>query len=272
MISLALDNSKLAKTYDEISDSQFESGKKLLAELKVKPGETVLDIGCGTGRLGLYLLDLIGPTGRFIGIDPLPERISIANDNNVHNNAEFRTGVAEDLSFLGNNSVDLVYLSAVFHWVPDKQRALQEISRVLKPGGRIGLTTNAKELVKATTLRAVTTEVLSRVPYRGHLDAEAFAPIRHGVTTTQLVELFLDAGFRVADVRVLAIERLYHTGRDIVDFAEASTFGNYLNHVPEVLRDKARFDLESAFEILRGDEGIPFQLYTLFAIAEKIGA
>jgi ubiquinone/menaquinone biosynthesis C-methylase UbiE len=272
MISLALDNKNLAKTYDAISDSQFESGKKLLAGLNVKPGETVLDIGCGTGRLGRYVIDLIGPTGRFIGIDPLADRISIANESNQQINAEFLTGVAEDLSFLESNSVDLVYLSAVFHWVPDKQKALQEINRVLKPGGRIGLTTNAKELVNATTLRSVTTEVLSKAPFQGHLDADSFAPTLHGVTTTQLVELFLDAGFRVSDVRVLSVNRLYKSGREIIDFVESSTFGNYLNHVPEALRDKARSDLENGFEKLREEEGIPVHLYTLFAIAEKIGA
>jgi SAM-dependent methyltransferase len=168
--------------------------------------------------------------------------------------------------------VDLVYLSAVFHWVPDKERALAEINRVLKPGGRIGLTTNAKELAHATTLRSVTTRVLGRELYRDQVNAEDFAPTRLGVTTTQLLELILDSGLSLADFHIRSSRRNYASGKDILNFAESSTFGNYLHHVPAALRDRARADLEAEFELLRDHAGISFQGYTLFAVAAKPGA
>jgi arsenite methyltransferase len=67
-----LDSRELAEKYDELSESQFENGKRLLDRLGINTGQSVLDIGAGTGRLGFYVLEQIGPRGRFLGIDPLP--------------------------------------------------------------------------------------------------------------------------------------------------------------------------------------------------------
>ncbi|MBJ6727995.1 methyltransferase domain-containing protein [Geomonas sp. Red875] len=271
MISLQLDNQDLAKTYDAISDSQFENGRRLIEALAVAPGNVVLDIGCGTGRLAFHVADQVGPTGRVIGLDPLPERIALAREKYDHPRISFQTGLAEDLSFLADESVDIVYLSAVFHWVPDKERALAEIRRVLRPGGRIGLTTNAKEFVHATTLRLVTAKVLGRPPYRDNVDVDHFAPTHFGVTTTELVELFQKADLTVAQLQVSRTLRRYRSGSEIVAFAESSTFGNYLNHVPEPLRQSARRELAAEFAQLGTPDGIPFQLYSLLAWAEKEG-
>ncbi len=81
-VSLNLDSAELAATYDEVSVRQFNHGKILIAELGLKSGERVLDIGCGTGRLGAYVADLVAPQGEVLGIDPLPLRIDLAARKN----------------------------------------------------------------------------------------------------------------------------------------------------------------------------------------------
>ena len=73
----------LAQTYDTVSDSQFANGKRLVEQLGVGVGQRVLDIGCGTGRLAFHVLERIGPRGELIGIDPLPERIAIADGRRI---------------------------------------------------------------------------------------------------------------------------------------------------------------------------------------------
>jgi arsenite methyltransferase len=95
-VSLNLDSVELASTYDEVSTRQYNHGKILIAELGLEPGARVLDIGCGTGRLGAHVADLVGPRGEVIGIDPLPLRIDLAARKNPRFKAS--VGRAEDLS------------------------------------------------------------------------------------------------------------------------------------------------------------------------------
>jgi arsenite methyltransferase len=267
-----LDNRDLAEKYDELSDSQFENGKQLADKLGITTGQTILDIGCGTGRLGFHVLDLIGPRGKFIGVDPLQDRITLANEKNRFPNAQFLVGSGEDLSFVPSNSIDVVYLSAVFHWIPDKARALDEIRRVLKPGGKVGLTTGARELAHITSIRVVTDSVLKRKPYNEVVKAEDYVTAKHGVTSTQLLELLLGADLDISGLEIVSRRRRFSTGFQIVDFLESSTFGNYLNHVPLDLRDQAREDIIAEFENRRTDDGIESRGYSIFAIAEKKSA
>ena len=81
-VHLTLDNEALANAYDEISHSQFNKGRTLIEKLAVKDGDSVLDIGSGTGRLGRHVMTIIGQSGHFVGIDPLEERIKIASEKN----------------------------------------------------------------------------------------------------------------------------------------------------------------------------------------------
>lgn len=270
MINLNIDNENLADTYDTISDQQFENGRALIEKIGVEQGNTVLDIGCGTGRLGLYVADRIGKSGSLIGIDPLYTRVNIANENNRNPNAVFKKGVSDDLRFLADESVDVVYLNAVFHWIVDKDTTLAEIRRVLKPGGKIGLTTAAKEL--PNRFRQITDSVLLREPYNRAVRLEDDPMTKYGVATTELVQLISKFGFWVKDVQIKEIRRDYPTTKHVVDFLESSSFGNHLNHVPLQLRQKARVEIENEFKKHQTGNGISFIGHTIFAIGQKPGA
>lgn len=264
-ISLSLDNSELARTYDEISNSQFNNGLALIEKLEVKPGATVLDIGCGTGRLGRHVINIIGPSGRYTGIDPLEERIKIANEKNEHPNAVFRIGVAEDLSSVAGNSIDVVYLNAVFHWVLDKEAALHEILKVLKPGGKVGITTGAKELNFYSGIEFITNSVLKREPYNKYVRLQE----KPHLTTTELINLLLKVDFKVIDIQVKTVKRTQPTAKDFIRHSEASSFGNYLSNVPDSLREQVKADIEVELEKYRTKEGIQLSRHTIFAIAKK---
>jgi ubiquinone/menaquinone biosynthesis C-methylase UbiE len=270
MTVYTLDTSDLASTYDELSDSQFKRGRTLVEDLGIESDHVVLDIGAGTGRLGLEVLRTkLGPLGKLIGIDPLEERIKIANKKNTFPNGEFRVGAAEDLSFLGDRTVDVVYLSAVFHWVPDKPKALAEIYRVLKPGGKVGITTGARELANRTVVRQTLDRILKGPKYQGRVNPDDYVTSKQGTTSTELINLLSDAGFEVETVAVRRNSTYHESGARLFDFLESSTFGNVLVHVPEELRPAARAEYIQALETIAAGKGINAVGFGIAAIARR---
>lgn len=105
----------------------------------IKPGDSVLDVGCGTGEVTL-LAKTRANDGKVYGIDPAPEMIAVARKKAARRELEidFRVGVIESLPF-ADASMDVVTSSLMMHHLPDdlKVRGLAEIYRVLKPGGRL---------------------------------------------------------------------------------------------------------------------------------------
>ena len=163
----------------------------------------------------------------------------------------------------------MVYLNSVFHWVLDKKVALQEIFRVLKPGGKAGIATGAKELNSISGIKLIRDSVLQREQYNRVVHLEDSTQNQHGLTTTQLIQLLTESGLTVTDVQVQRTKGIYQTAREVTRFSEASSFGNYLNHVPPSLREQAKVDIETELEKHQTKDGIMFDSYTIFAIAQK---
>lgn len=103
-------------------------------------GAAVLDVGCGTGTLTLLAKAATGTDGRVQGIDPSPQMITAAREKALQSGSavDFQTGVIEALPF-ADASFEVVLSSLMFHHLPPdlKERGLQEVFRVLKPGGRL---------------------------------------------------------------------------------------------------------------------------------------
>jgi len=106
----------------------------------IKPGDNVLDVGCGTGEIAIPAKIRAGKGGHVYGIDPAPEMIAVARNKAARKGFEidFRVGVIESLPFT-DSSMDVVTSSLMMHHLPDdlRTRGLAEIYRVLKPGGRL---------------------------------------------------------------------------------------------------------------------------------------
>jgi SAM-dependent methyltransferase len=110
-----------------------------LAELK--PGEVVLDLGSGGGIDVLLSARRVGPTGKAYGLDMTDEMLALARENQAKSgltNVEFLRGEIEHIP-LPDNSVDVIISNCVINLSADKDRALAEAFRVLKPGGRFAV-------------------------------------------------------------------------------------------------------------------------------------
>jgi ubiquinone/menaquinone biosynthesis C-methylase UbiE len=107
---------------------------------QIVQGDTVLDVGCGTGTLAIEVQQRLDATGHVFGIDPAPEQLARARAKAARRKLpiDFRAGVIESLPF-PDQSLDVVLSTIMLHHLPDdlKQQGLVEIARVLKPGGRL---------------------------------------------------------------------------------------------------------------------------------------
>ncbi len=107
--------------------------------LRLRAGESVLDLGSGGGLDAFLAADRVGPTGHVVGVDMTPAMVARAQANAKKanlSNVSFREGRLEALP-VADASVDAVTSNCVINLVPDKSAVFREVARVLKPGGRL---------------------------------------------------------------------------------------------------------------------------------------
>lgn len=161
---------------------------------RLAPGDSVLDVGCGTGTLAIRAARRVGPTGAVHAIDPSPEMIARARKKATKAKVEvaFDTATVQTLPF-PDARFDAVFATWMLHHLPRPAReaAAREIRRVVKPAGRI-----------------VVVDFGAPAPRRkgllGHLHH------RHGgIDLEQIVALFSEAGLQVVEQGALGIRDLH---------------------------------------------------------------
>lgn len=112
-----------------------------LSFAELREGEVVVDLGSGAGIDCFIASSRVGSSGQVIGIDMTPEMLYRARENAKINNVmnvTFRLGEIEYLP-VADNSVDIVISNCVVNLSPDKQQVMNEIFRILRPGGRVAI-------------------------------------------------------------------------------------------------------------------------------------
>jgi len=256
------DTEELARGYTRANDTQYNAGLFLLERLHITSGMQILDVGCGTGNLTAHIAELVGTEGSVVGVDPSAERIAIAKEL-AKSNLSFYEGIAEDLSRFPAASFDIVFVNSTLHWVQDQAAALKEFVRVLKLGGRVGISGGSGDYL--TAQEKVKDEVLSREPYRNYPEE---APPKF-LKESELESLLENAGFADRKIVVNKIVKATKDADAMINWLDTSSSGKTYGNIPLDLRPKAREEMKTEWNKLATEDGIRMDMELLVTVAVK---
>jgi len=210
---------KAAATYnsaaDHFDDSPLAfwevSGRLTVKRLDLKPGSLVLDVGCGTGASALPAAEIVGAEGKVIGVDlaeKLLERARAKAAERQRANVEFRLGDMTALGFPDSSFDAVVSVFSIF-FIPDMEAQVRELWRMVKPGGKLAITTWGDHFFEPVytvwreTVRAERPDLYS-----------AFNPWDRISTPEQLRQLLQDGGVQNAEITSISGQQVFRSAED----------------------------------------------------------
>jgi trans-aconitate 2-methyltransferase len=214
--------------YHRISAPQFSWGKKVIERLSVRGNETVLDAGCGTGKLTRELLEAL-PAGHVVALDVSQNMLNTARQNLERDFGSRVEYVAADLLKLPfDEKFDGIFSTAAFHWVPDHDDLFRNLFRALKPGGwllaQCGGAGNLKRFLERVASLA------KSEPFARYL-AEFKNPWVFADAKTANVSL-TSAGFVDVDTSLEPAPTRFETGERYVEFISKVILHRHLECLP----------------------------------------
>jgi trans-aconitate 2-methyltransferase len=190
-----------AKAYDRLAAPQEEWSRDVLARLPLRGDETVLDAGCGSGRVTKLLLERL-PRGRVIGVDGSESMVEEARRSLADHGERVELIHSDLLELELDEPVDAVFSNAVFHWIFDHDALFGRLRAALKPGGMLAAQCGGEGNV-ANWVAAVK-RAAEREPFARYL-AERAEPW-HYASAAETEARLARAGF--ADARCWLEERI----------------------------------------------------------------
>jgi trans-aconitate 2-methyltransferase len=215
-----------AVSYQRVSVPHEEWAASILDRLELRGDELVLDAGCGAGRVTSMLIERL-PEGRVIAVDG---SASMVDQVSSALRPQDESLVADLLELELEEPVDVVFSSAVFHWVLDHEALFANLRRALKTGGRLAAQNGGAGNI--ARLKASSAEVAAREPYAPHF--EGFGEPWNYAAPEETEECLARAGFAEA--------RCWLQPWDVVppepaEFLRTVCLGPYVDRLPEELRD-----------------------------------
>jgi trans-aconitate 2-methyltransferase len=143
-----------ADAYHRVSGPQVAMAEAVLDRLELRGDETVLDAGCGSGRVTRLLLERL-PRGRVIAVDASLDMVARATEELAGFAVDVRKADLAELRLAPGEQVDAVFSNATFHWVPDHEALFAALAAALRPGGRMSTQCGGESNVAALHATAI---------------------------------------------------------------------------------------------------------------------
>lgn len=213
-------------SYDRISATMEALGLEVLERLELRGDETVLDAGCGSGRITQALLERL-PRGHVIAVDESPSMIEAAR-RRLGPDADLRQADLLELELA--EPLDAILSTATFHWVANHERLFTRLRAALAPGGRLVAQCGGEGNIDI--LRGEARKVLADEPYAQHFRAWRPPWNYQGAQATRA--RLLAAGFSAADCWLTPAPREPEQPRE---FLSTIVLGPHVQLLPEELRE-----------------------------------
>jgi trans-aconitate 2-methyltransferase len=216
-----------ADTYDRVAEVQLEWGMAVLPRLPLRGDETVLDAGCGSGRLTERLVERL-PEGRVLAVDASEDMVRKARER-LGDSADVWQA---DLASLELEApADAIFSNAVFHWILDHEQLFARLHSALAPGGRLVAQCGGEGNV--ASLRRVLRATSAQDPFAEHF--AGFGGLWNFASAEETADRLRAAGF--GDVET-SLEPWPVRPAHPRDFLKTVTMGPHLAVLPEALHDR----------------------------------
>jgi trans-aconitate 2-methyltransferase len=223
-----------ASSYHKVANPHVDWGRVVLERLPLRGDETVIDAGCGTGRLTELLLERL-PDGHVIAMDQSANMLEQARAHLESRFGDQVSYIQADLATLDEHEpVDAIFSTATFHWITDHRRLFTNLFRALRPSGwlvaQFGGGPNIARLNRQAQI------VMLQDPYARHFGDWTGPWYFPGPDDTAM--RLHDAGFVEIDAHIVEAPVTLESEADFREFLTTVVFGTHLTRLPsEVLRD-----------------------------------
>lgn len=242
-----------AASYHRVANPHVDWGEAVLARIPLRGDETVIDAGCGTGRLTERLLERL-PNGHVIAMDQSANMLSVAETHLVPRFGEAVSFRQQDLLALDAGAIaDFIFSTATFHWITDHDALFAALYRALKPGGWLIAQCGGGPNIEVVASRALT--LLREEPYAA--DAGSWNGPWYFAGAGETEAALRRTGFVQVSAEVIHAPVTMPDAGSYREFLGTVVLGTHLERLPD---DHLRSSYLDRIVELGADDEIPFSL------------
>lgn len=220
-----------AVDYANNAVAQYVWAQSLISQLDLAGNESVLDIGCGDGRVTTDIANLV--TGAVMGIDSSAQMVALASERYGRLNRRLAFKQMDATRLVFNAEFELVFSNAVLHWVQDHRAVLAGIQASLKTGGRAVLSMGGKG--NAPDILPMLDRLIEQTPWCGYFDGFVFPYAFYGIE--EYTHWLAEAGLQARRIELVPKDMVHDGVEDLKAWIRTTWFP-YTNRVSQSQREQ----------------------------------